>query len=40
VSLLHMRTPLCTVMLVASHYDLLRGAPPENEELLKDVEKR
>ena len=40
VSLLHMRTPLCTVMLVASHYDELRGTPEENEQLLATVEKR
>ena len=40
VSLLHMRTPVCTVMLVASHYDLLFGEPLENEKLLEDVERR
>eukprot|EP00752_Nemacystus_decipiens_P010711 g9538.t3 len=40
VSLLHMRTPLCTVMLVASHYDKLQGAPEENKQLLKSVEQR
>eukprot|EP00903_Cladosiphon_okamuranus_P010529 g9959.t1 len=40
VSLLHMRTPLCTVMLVGSHYDLLDGTPEDNEQLLVTVEKR
>ena len=35
-----MRTPLCTVMLVASHYDELHGAPEENEQLLVTVEQR
>eukprot|EP00903_Cladosiphon_okamuranus_P012364 g11589.t3 len=40
VSLLHMRTPLCTVMLVASHYDMLRGTPEENKQLLATVEER
>ena len=40
VSLLHMRTPLCTVMLVASHYDMLHGSPEENEQLLVNVEER
>eukprot|EP00752_Nemacystus_decipiens_P017775 g15937.t1 len=40
VSLLHMRTPLCTVMLVASHYDMLHGTPEENDRLLATVEKR
>lgn len=36
-----MRTPVCTVMLVASHYDKLVGATPEdNEQLLMVVEKR
>ncbi len=40
VSLLHIRTPLCTVMLVASHYDMLHGAPEENKELLLTVEQR
>lgn len=40
VSLLHMRTPLCTVLLVASHYDMLLGTPEENEQLLGTVEQR
>eukprot|EP00903_Cladosiphon_okamuranus_P010532 g9962.t1 len=40
VSLLHMRTPLCTVMLVGSHCDLLDGTPEDNEQLLLAVEKR
>lgn len=40
VSLLHMRTPLCIVMLVASHYDVLHGTPEENEQLLGTVEQR
>eukprot|EP00903_Cladosiphon_okamuranus_P017025 g15690.t1 len=40
VSLLHMRTPLCTVMLVASHYDVLHGTTEENEQLLVTVEQR
>ena len=38
VCLLHIRTPVCTVMLVASHYDMLDDATPEdNEQLLVDV---
>eukprot|EP00752_Nemacystus_decipiens_P017825 g15981.t1 len=40
VSLLHMRTPLCTVILVASHVDMLHGAPERNEQLLETVERR
>lgn len=40
VSLLHVRTPLCTVMLVASHYDMLHGALRENEQLLMTLEER
>eukprot|EP00752_Nemacystus_decipiens_P001882 g1813.t1 len=41
VSLLHLRTPLCTVMLVASHFDQLGGATlEENKQLLVDVERR
>lgn len=40
VSLLHMRTPLCTVVLVASHFDMLRGTPEENEQLLSSVQQR
>eukprot|EP00903_Cladosiphon_okamuranus_P019169 g17631.t1 len=39
-SLLHIRTPLCTVMLVASHYDMLRGTPEKNKQLLATVEER
>eukprot|EP00752_Nemacystus_decipiens_P006448 g5808.t1 len=41
VYLLHLRTPLCTVMLVASHFDELGGATlEENKQLLVDVEGR
>lgn len=41
VNLLHMRTPLCTVMLVGSHFDMLRGAThQDNDQLLATVEAR
>eukprot|EP00752_Nemacystus_decipiens_P016836 g15068.t1 len=40
VSLIHMRAPLCTVMLVATHVDLLHGAPEENKQVLLAVEQR
>ena len=41
VSLLHVRTPVCNVMLIASHFDMLRGATQqENEQLLATVEER
>lgn len=40
VSLLHMRTPLCTVLLVASHCDVLKGTTEEKKQLLATVERR
>eukprot|EP00752_Nemacystus_decipiens_P013632 g12085.t2 len=41
VSSLHMRAPVCNVMLAASHFDMLHGAThQQNKQLLVTVEER